>query len=117
MRIITIAQQKAMIEEASGNNQIVSSRKTAIQFAEEVVVAARDKILGFFKGMWQHIESVIILTLSSFGLSALLGELPFWLTLPWWVEAAMVIPLFSVVFIIGLLLSAERRAKARMVVA
>lgn len=84
------------------------------KFCKDVVIAAKNSIVNFFKGIYHHFESVTVLTLSSFGLSALLGEIPFWVALPWWIEAAMVIPLISVTIITLLVLNGERRAKGRM---
>lgn len=84
------------------------------KFAKEAATAAKNKVINFFKGFYQNVESVGVLTLSAFGLSALLGELPFWVTLPWWIEGAMVIPVLSVLVIVALVTIGEKRAKRRM---
>jgi hypothetical protein len=84
------------------------------KFTHQVVTVAKNKVVNFFKGFYQNIESVGVLTLSAFGLSALLGELPFWVTLPWWIEGAMVIPVLSVMIILLLITIGEKRAKRRM---
>lgn len=92
-----------------------SSRLDKIKkFCKDVYVSAKNAVISFFKGVYHHAESITILTLSSFGLSALLGEVPFWVALPWWIEAAMVIPLISVGIITLLILNGERRAKNRI---
>lgn len=84
------------------------------KFIKDVAVTVKTKTIEFFKGLYQHAESITILTLSSFGLSALIGELPFWLTLPWWVEAPLVIPVVAVMCVYGLVSNGERRAKKRL---
>lgn len=84
------------------------------KFAIDTVKNAKKKIIDFFKGFYNNFESVGILTLSSFGISALLGELPFWLTLPMWIEAPMVIPFISVCIVWLLATSGEKRAKKRL---
>lgn len=83
-------------------------------FCTETITTAKNKVVSFIKGFYHHAESVAILTLSSLGLSALLGELPFWLALPWWVEAPMVIPVLSVFMIFGLVTIGEKRTKKRL---
>lgn len=82
-------------------------------FTKQVVITAKNKVVDFAVGFYQHIESVGVLTLASFGAAALIGELPFWLTLPWWIEAAMVVPVLSVLLIVGLITLGEYRAKKR----
>jgi len=84
------------------------------KFVKEATTAAKNKVINFFKGFYQNVESVGVLTLSAFGLSALFGELPFWVTLPWWIEGAMVIPVLSVLVIVVLVTIGEKRAKRRM---
>lgn len=79
------------------------------KFVKDVAVSAKNKIVDFFKGMYHNAESISVLVLSSFGLSALIGELPFWMTLPWWVEAPLVIPVLSVGIIYLLVYNGERR--------
>lgn len=86
-------------------------------FVVKVFKRTREKIVDFFVGFYRHFESVSLLTLSSFGLSALLGELPFWLTLPWWIEAPMVIPFISICIVLMLIKMGETRAKRRIAVA
>jgi hypothetical protein len=53
-------------------------------------------------GTWKHLFGIAILTFASYGVTALLTELPFYITLPFWIEAPMVIPVIAVIFI-GLL--------------
>ena len=84
------------------------------KFVKEVAVTAKNKVFNFFKGFYENVETVGVLTLSAFGLSALIGELPFLLTLPWWIEGAMVIPVLSVMIIFLLVTIGEKRAKRRM---
>lgn len=83
------------------------------KFTKDVIKTVKTKVVEFFKGMYHNAESISVLVLSSFGLSALIGELPFWLTLPWWVEAPLVIPVVSVAIIYGLVYNGERRMNKR----
>lgn len=83
-------------------------------FCTEAYVAAKDKIISFVRGFYHHAESIGLLTLASFGLSALIGELPFLLMLPWWIEATMVIPVLSVLIVYLLVSLGELRTKRRL---
>lgn len=87
--------------------------KKAADFVRDVVVVAKDRVVNFVKGFARHFESVGILTLSSLGLATLLAEIPFYVTLPMWIEAPMVIPALSILIIIGLVKLAEYRASRR----
>lgn len=91
----------------------ISWRTKLTTFVKEAAVAAKNKIISFVTGFYQHAESIAVLTLSSFGLSALLGELPFWVALPWWIEGPMVIPVLSVIIIWALVTIGEKRALRR----
>lgn len=83
------------------------------QFIIDVAEATKKHVVDFAKGMWQHLESVAILTLSSLGLAQLLAEIPFYVTLPFWVETPLVIPVAAVFMILGLVKLAEHRANKR----
>jgi hypothetical protein len=83
------------------------------KFIKDVAIAAKNKIVNFVKGFYEHAESVAVLTLASLGAAALIGELPFWVTLPWWIEGPMVIPVLSVLLIVGLINLGEYRTKKR----
>jgi len=86
---------------------------TPITFIEDVVKATKNTIVNFFKGIWHHWESVSILILASFGLDALLGEIPFWFSMPMWIEASMVTPVIATMLILFLVWNADRRARKR----
>lgn len=85
--------------------------KKVINFIKEVVTTAEKKVVSFFKGLWDHLASVAVITLAPIGLSSLIGELPFIYLLPMWVEGPLVIPVFSVLAIAGLLKIAEWQQK------
>jgi|688.fasta_scaffold18147_6 hypothetical protein len=82
-------------------------------FAQQALHTAKNKLLEFCTGVYQNAESISVLVLSSLGLSALIGELPFWLTLPWWIEAPLVVPVLSVLTIYLLVYNGERRMLKR----
>jgi len=90
-----------------------SALKKAWAFAKKVIIAAKDTVVKFVRGVYHHAEATVILILSSLGLNSLLGELPFWIALPMWVEATMVVPVISVLIIVVLTKSAEWRATRR----
>lgn len=107
-------------------NNFVSQFKTGLQlpvaetklekikiFTQEVFQVAKNKLVDFCTGVYHNLESIGILVLSSLGLSALIGELPFWLTLPWWIEAPFVVPVLSVAIIYLLVYNGERRMLKR----
>jgi hypothetical protein len=91
----------------------MSFLKKSLKFIRDVVVVAATKVKNFFVGVYQHAESITVLTLASMGLSALIGELPFWLTLPMWIEAPLVIPFISVTIIWLIMKFAEWRSNRR----
>jgi hypothetical protein len=80
---------------------------------KDVYVSGRDKIVNFLKNIYHHAEAITVMILASLGLNSLLGEVPFYFTLPMWVEPQMVIPVASVIGI-GLLVGLSSwRAKRR----
>jgi len=87
--------------------------KKAKDFVIRVVVLSTKKVIDFVKGCFRHAEAITILVLSSLGVNALLSEIPFYLTLPMWVEITMVIPVISVILIMILTRSATWRAERR----
>lgn len=81
----------------------------AVIFVKEVIVIAAKKVLRFVKGVYDHIETVAILVLATFGLANLLGELPFMITLPVWVETPFVAPVLAVLIVKMLMLVSQKR--------
>lgn len=73
-----------------------------IDFIKRAANAAKTTITSFIERCVKHTEAIAILTLSAVGLNVLLGELPFYWTLPMWIEAPMVIPVLSVLAISGM---------------
>lgn len=67
-----------------------------------------EAIASTVKSIATNPESTAILTLSAVGTTAVVSELPFTMTLPLWLESAivapMVLPVMSVLFITGLVL-------------
>lgn len=68
----------------------------------------------FASDVYNHSEAIVLLILASIGLNLLLQEIPFYVALPMWIEAAMVIPVLSVIGIQLLTWNASRRAKRRV---
>lgn len=83
------------------------------KFVTDVVKAAKNKIVWFFKGVYHHAEAITILTLAAFGLNVLVGELPFIFMLPMWIEAPLVIPTLAVVAVSLIVKLMEWRAIRR----
>ena len=88
----------------------------AWSFTKRTAKRIKDRAVSFVRGLYDHAEATGILVLGSIGLSSLLAEVPFYLTLPMWVEAAMVVPVISVAIIAALVWSAEHRATKRLAV-
>lgn len=89
------------------------TKEEIFSFLNEMWVAARNRVVRFIKDLYEHTEAIGILVLASLGLNALLGEIPFYFTLPLWIEAPMVIPVLAVIGIAMLVRSSEWRAKRR----
>ena len=89
-------------------------RKIA-SFVVKTFLAAKNYIRDFIVGVWTHAETIAVLTLASFGASALIGELPFLISLPAWFEQALIVPVLAVVGVSLLIKSAEWRAKRRLI--
>lgn len=94
-------------------NFLRKSKDFIVETAKVAVTKVKDFVVGFY----QHAESVVVLSLGAYGLCALLGELPFWVTLPFWVEGPMVIPVVSVLIICGIMKIAQVRNDRRMIAA
>jgi hypothetical protein len=82
-------------------------------FSLEVIVTIKNEAIKFAKGCYEHIESIGLLTLSSIGATMLLAEIPFYVSLPLWIEAPMVAPVLGVLLVLGLARLAEYRANRR----
>ncbi|MCK9429379.1 MAG: hypothetical protein M0R17_05205 [Candidatus Omnitrophica bacterium] len=70
-----------------------------MNFIKRLFKQVISKIVDIFKDLFNNFESVIILTLSGIGLTTLLVQVPFMITLPLWIEASMVIPVIAVLII------------------
>jgi uncharacterized membrane protein YhdT len=96
--------------------------KKVAKFVKDCAIAAKNKVVGFFKGVYHNAYATTILVLATLGVNAMIGQLPFMFALPLWVEATMVIPLISV-FVVWLLVKAmevtneRREAKIHLVAA
>lgn len=87
------------------------------RFAKNVLSSAWRKVKGFFTTCVKHTEAITILTFSAIGMNALMGELPFYAALPFWIEGPLVIPVLSVLAVSLLVKSAEWRGSKRMLTA
>ena len=85
----------------------------AFKFTKDVSLVIKKHTLEFINGCWQYAETITILTLSSIGLTSLLSEIPFYYTIPMWIESPMVIPVVSVLCILALVKIAERRGNKK----
>ncbi len=97
--------------------QRVSRWQRIKNFVKTVVVAAKNKVVKFVKDVYHHWPMATVMVLASIGLSNMLGQLPFWITLPMWVEAALVIPVLSCLIVLALSKVAEWQAQRRLVTA
>lgn len=89
-------------------------RKIAM-FCTKAFLAAKNTIVSFIRGTFTHIETIVILTLASFGTTALIGELPFFVALPMWFEQTFIVPVLSVLAVMSLIKLAEWRARRRII--
>lgn len=92
-------------------HKLIEKAKDVWPATKKVVSIAACYVKDFFVGLYNNAEGVIILSLAVSGLASLLGEVPFWLMLPMWVESPMVIPVFCVIVITLIVKSMERRNK------
>jgi len=88
-----------------------------MKFIQNAFYAAVNKIATLGILTFRHFEAAVVLTLSAIGLNALIGEVPFLVALPMWIESPMVIPVISVIAVTMLIKSAEFRASNRMAMA
>jgi hypothetical protein len=79
---------------------------------------AKRFFIGIFKAIKNmivdiasNIEAVVILTFSAIGLTTVLAEIPFHYAMPAFIEAAMVIPLVSILIIWTLLSIMQMRMR------
>lgn len=77
-------------------------------FIKSVIKGIKDAIVETVKSIVCNFEAVIILTLSSIGLTFLLSELPFMVAIPLWIEllvtTQMILPFLSILLITSLVL-------------
>lgn len=82
-------------------------RKLLSRAKKFFVDIARDvgaKLKGFVKGLYEHAEATVVLVLASYGATALLSEIPFYVALPVWVEITMLIPAIGATVVLCLVL-------------
>lgn len=70
--------------------------KKAAKFIKNVAIAAKNKVVKFFKGLYHNWQATVLLVLATLGVNSQLSQLPFLFALPLWIEATMVIPVASV---------------------
>ncbi len=85
-----------------------------LHFVIDVLKVIHREIEDFIKNVRDHLETIILMVLAVFGLSALIGELPFLYMLPMWIEAAFVTPVLAVIIVACIVRLAEWRAVRRM---
>ena len=95
---------------------IVEQGRTTRRFVTKVVKVAAKDLKDYAVGFYTHLESVGILVLASLGLNQLLGEVPFFLALPAFIEAPLVIPVLAVLLISALIWSSTFRHDRRLAV-
>lgn len=72
------------------------------RFTVSTVKSFCRKVWQFVTDMWRHWAAAAVLVLASYGLTALLSEIPFYFSVPMWIEGPLVIPVIAVL-LIGLL--------------
>ena len=84
-----------------------------VNFAKRTVKSAVKNFTSFVKGFVNHAETVAVLSFSAIGANLILSEIPFYASMPLWIEAPLIIPALSIL-VVGLLLkSAEIRHSER----
>lgn len=76
-------------------------------------VIIRKNVSAFFLDIYRHWESAAILVFASIGVAHLIGELPFFYNVPWFIEVAMVAPVLAVLIVLGLTWIAKFRMSRR----
>ena len=82
-------------------------------FTKRAVTAAAKSVVGFAVGVARHAETITVLSLSAIGANVLIGELPFYMAMPMWIEATLVVPVLAVLIVSFLIKSGEFRARRR----
>lgn len=113
-KTFTVGRMKLLRDNISAHIEENIYIRTTKNFVHEATDYAVDKIIQFAKGVWEHLEGITLLILSSFGLNALLSELPFIFTLPLWIEGAWVIPIIAIILVSLLCKLAEWRRIRRL---
>ena len=78
-------------------------RSNMFKFIKKVFKTIVNTVIGFFKETVNNAEASIILIAASFGITALVSELPFMIALPMWVELTAVAPLISIALVMILI--------------
>jgi hypothetical protein len=88
----------------------------AKRFVVKVAKAAYTAVFDYLKGIWQHWETIVIIILAGVGLTALICEIPWVMTIaiPTWVIAEYIIPVFAAAVIWLLIDLAKWRRNRRM---
>lgn len=101
-------------KEPRWKRKLFSSKKELFKFVKKTFNVMKNDVKNFFKKFYQNAETVAVLTFASLGASAVIGELPFLVTLPMWIETPMIVPVISVMLIAGLIKLGELRYTKRL---
>lgn len=106
----------ALVERVRNFKPKPPSVQGAKRFVVKVAKAAYTAIFDYLKGVWQHWETIVIIILAGVGLTALICEIPWVMTIaiPTWVIAEYIIPVFAAAVIWLLIDLAKWRRNRRM---
>lgn len=113
MRLVTIYRYKKMQDPSYTIEVPNEDVRTIFDSAHDFIHGITSRVVSFCKTAYYYGESVLILLFASFGLSALLGEMPFYFTMPLWVESSMFMPVVAALIILFLVWNAQRRGIKR----
>lgn len=85
-------------------------------FIKDIVKGAVKVIKKTFIDIFNNVESVIVLGAASIGATAIISELPFMIATPMWIESTMVIPVASIILVLGLVSLAVWRHEKGLVI-
>ena len=88
--------------------------RKAARFVKEILMSAMRYIRDWMKGIFTHTEAIVLLVLAGIGISALIGELPFLVGMPMWIESQMVIPAIATFIVTALVLISSKRSQHRL---
>lgn len=94
-------------------NPVARAGKAVSRFVTGFINAFTRKCVDVVVGTYRNFEAIVLLTLAALGATSILSMMPFYFTMPLWIEGPMVIPVLAVMVVSMFLALMDYRIRRR----